>query len=205
MNDTIRKSLRVVVQSKFADRESFIRFGPIQKLRNEDPETVAFYPWETRRSGGIVVSSIKGHYSEIKNFIAEGISSASKSHQFDSERELKKFFIIYWVLYHSYASSLNVLLWAVKRLDPNVSLSQLKNCLYCLKLVGWIGKETYSSKDYYFALSSADPVSYNYSKPSSAGRNMLARQLTIRKEFEARERIPRHVSSVVKARREAAR
>lgn len=205
MNDTIRASLRVIVQSKFADRESFIRFGPIQKIRNETEEAVAFYPWETHKSGGVVVSSIRGHYSEIKNFISSGIDSSPKSHQFNADYELKKFFIIYWTLYHSYASSLNVLHWAVSKLDPNISLSQLKNCLYCLRLVGWVGREAYSNKDYYFALSSSDPVSYNYPKANPAGRNMFARQLAIRKEFEAREKIPKHVSGVVKARRGAAK
>lgn len=205
MNDTIRASLRVIVQSKFAERESFIRFGPIQKLRNEDEEAVAFYPWETHKNGGVIVSSIRGHYSEVKNFISAGIESAPKSRQFDTDRELKKFFIIYWALYHAYASSLNVLFWAVSKLDPEISLVQLKNCLYCLKIVGWVGKETYSNKDYYFALSSADPVSYNYPKGSVAGRNMFARQLLIRKEFEGREKIPKHISGVVKARREAAK
>lgn len=205
MNDTIRESLRIIVQSKFADRESFIRYGPIQKLRNEDEEAVAFYPWETHNNGGIVVSSIKSHYTEIKNFISEGIDAAPKSRQFDTDKEVKKFFIIYWVLYHSYASSLNVLLWAVNKLDPGISLSQLKNCLYCLKLVGWVGRETYSSKDYFFALSSSDPVSYNYPKNQRAGQSMLTRQLAIRKEFAVREKIPKHITTVVKAQREAAK
>jgi hypothetical protein len=204
MNETIRSSMRVVVQSRFAERESFIRFGPIEKLRNQDPESVAFYPWETRQNGDIVVSSINSHYSQIKRFITEGINSAPKSHQFNTEPDVKKFFIVYWVLYHSYASSLSVLKWAVNKIDPSVSLSQLKNCLYCLRIVGWIGKEAYSNKDYYFALSSVDPVSYNYPRASSAGRNMLSRQMKIRNEFRVRERIPKHISNVVKARREAA-
>jgi hypothetical protein len=205
MNETIRSSMRVVVQSRFAEQESFIRFGPIQKLRNEDPESVAFYPWETRRGGGVVVSSINSHYSEIKNFITKGINSAPKSHQFHSEPDVKKFFIVYWVLYHSYASSLSVLKWAVNKIDPSINTNQLKDCLYCLRIVGWIGKETYSNKDYYFALSSVDPVSYNYPRNNPAGRNMLARQMAIKDEFRVREKIPKHISNVVKNRREAAK
>lgn len=200
MNNTIRTSLRVIVQTKFVDAESFIRFGPIQKVRNEDVDSVAFYPWETNKGGGVVASSVREHYSNIRTFISDGIDAAPNSRTFDTEYEVKKFFVIYWILYHSYACSLNVLHWAVTKIYPDMTLSQLKNCLYCLKTVGWTSRETYSSKDYYFALSSADPLSYNVPKGKSAG-DMLSRQLLIRKEFEERETLPKHVRNVVKARR----
>lgn len=204
MNTTISKSLRVIVQSKFAESESFVRYGPIQKLRNEDEEAVAFYPWETTKNGNIIASSVRGHYANIKSFIADGISVAPKSIAFDVDYEVKKFLIIYWALYHSYACSLSVLHWSVSKILPDISPQQIRNCLYCLRLVGWIEKETYSNKDYFFALSSSDPVSYNF--PRGAGvREMLSRQLKVRKEFEAKEVLPKHVKKVVKEKRGTAK
>lgn len=204
MNATISKSLRVIVQTKFAEAESFIRFGPIQKIRNEDENAVAFYPWETNKNGGVVANSVKGHYSEIKTFISAGIDSAPKSHLFEADYDVKKFYVVYWVLYHSYASSLTVLHWAVSKILPDITPHQIKNCLYCLKLVGWIGRETYSNKDFYFALSSSDPITYNIPR-GVAARDMLSRKLIIRKEFEAKETIPRHIKNVVAAKRSAAK
>lgn len=204
MNPTISKSLRVIVQTKFSETESFIRFGPIEKMKNDDDDSVAFIPWETKKTGGIIASSVEGHFSEIRNFIAEGIDAAPKSPLFIAEYDVRKFYIIYWVLYHSYASSLGTLLWAVNKILPDITTHQLRRYLYCLRLVGWIDRESYVNKDFYFALSSVDPVSYGFPK-GSAGREPFARQLAIRKEFEAREQISKYISGIVKARREAAK
>jgi len=71
-------------------------------------------------------------------------------------------------------------------------------------LVGWIDRESYVNKDFYFALSSVDPVSYGFPK-GAVGRDPFARQLAIRKEFEAREQVSKYISGIVKARREAAK
>ncbi len=204
MNPTISKSLRVIVQTEFSETESFIRFGPIEKMKNDDDESVAFFPWETKKSGGIVAKSVEGHFLEIKSFIAKGIDAAPKSPLFLAEYDVRKFYVIYWVLYHSYASSLGVLLSAVNKILPDITTHQLRRCLYCLRLVGWIDRVSYVNKDFYFALSSVDPVSYGFPK-GAAGREPFARQLAIRKEFEAREPISKYISGVVKARREAAK
>ena len=202
MNNTISQSLRVIVQTKFVESESFIRYGPIQKLRNDNEESVAFYPWETNKAGGIVAKSVNPHYREIKSFIVNSIDSAPKSRALECEYDVKKFLIIYWILYHSYACSLTVLHWAVVKILPSITLSGLKDCLYCLRLVGWIGRETYSNKDYYFSLSSVDPVSYSYPK-STVTRDMLSRIRVVRNEFGEKETIPKHIRGVVKSQREA--
>lgn len=204
MNPTISQSLRAIVQTKFSEAESFIRFGPIEKMKHVDDESVAFFPWETKKTGGIVAKSVEGHFSEIKRFINAGIEAAPKSPLLDTEYDVKKFYVIYWALYQAHACSLTVLLWAVKKLLPSMTPHELRRYLYCLRLVGWIDRESYGHKDFYFALSSVDPVSYNYPK-GTGGRDPLARRLAIRKEFEAHETIPKHISGVVKARREAAK
>lgn len=202
MNDTISQSLRVIVQTKFADSESFIRYGPIQKLRNDNPDSVAFYPWETSKAGSIVASSVKPHYKEIKSFISNSIESATKNRLLESDYEIKKFMVIYWVLYHSHACSLTVLHWAVVKILPLMTMSGLKNCLYCLRLVGWIDRESYSNKEYYFALSSVDPISYSIPR-SKPHRDMLSRSIVVRKEFAKKEVIPSYILGIVKSKRGA--
>lgn len=204
MNPTISKSLRVIVQTKFSETESFIRFGPIEKMKNDDDDSVAFIPWKTNKTGGIIANFVDRHFLEIRNFIAEGIDAAPKSPLFMAEYDVRKFYVIYWVLYHSYAAPLGTLLWAVNKILPDINTHQLRRYLYCLRLVGWIDRESYVNKDFYFALSSVDPVSYGFPK-STAGRESFARQLAIRKEFEARGKISNYISGIVKARREAAK
>lgn len=203
-NDTIRQSLRVISQSDYEESESFIRFGPIEKLMNDSEDYVAFYPWRKNASGKLITSSARPHYSNIKSFIISNLDAAPSSLGFAQEPELKKFFVVYWALYLSYASSINVLLSAVRKIYPDMVLGEIKNILYCLRVVGWVGRHKYSNKEYWFALGSDDPLVYRFAV-GLADRDMLARRLRVRREFERDERLPRHITDQVAREREGAR
>lgn len=204
MNRTISENLRIMVQSQYEEAESFIRYGPIKKIQTENDGNVAFFPWELNKRGAIVAKSVAPHYVAMKNFIAEGVDKSPKSRPFYSEDSVRQFYIVYWALYHAYAASLTVLHEAVCRILPQMSLKQLKNILYCLKLVGWVSREAYSNKDYYFALGDSDPVVYKFSKEQKLP-DIMARKFKIRAQFEAVERLPRHIKGVVAEKRAAAR
>ena len=47
-NDTIRKKLAIIVEHIHYDAESFIRFGPIERLRLENDSRVAVFSWESQ-------------------------------------------------------------------------------------------------------------------------------------------------------------
>lgn len=44
-SEQIKKKLSVLMQQKHFDAESFVRFGPVERLQNEDESKVAFFPW----------------------------------------------------------------------------------------------------------------------------------------------------------------
>jgi hypothetical protein len=200
MNDTIRPSLRVISQTKYEDSESFVRFGPIQKVIMEHEEFVAFYPWTTNGHGKFVRRSATPHYKSIKAFISANVDSVSSTRLFHQDYEIRKFFIVYWMLYLAYASSINVLLAAVRRIYTDMSLSDLRDVLFCLKVVGWIDRQKYSNKEYYFALGDGDPIEYRFSA-ELADKDMLGRRLRVRRDFEAIETLPPHIKRVVADRR----
>lgn len=199
MNETIRPTLLVVAQSKYASKESFIRFGPMEKVRKGDDSAVLFYPWSLSKKGSFVSSSASEHYSAIKASIRSRLDAAPKDRPF-SDPEVRKFYIVYWALYLSYASSITVLLSAVKLILPVLTVVELKKILYCLKIVGWIGTEPYDDKEYYFALGNEDPVEYRFPKGYS-GPKTIDRTLLIRRDFERLERLPKYIKSVVASRR----
>lgn len=200
MNDTIRPSLRVISQTKYEDSESFVRFGPIQKVILEDEQFVAFYPWATNGHGRFVRRSATPHYKEIKSFISTNVDAVASSRQFHLDYEVRKFFVVYWALYLAYAASINVLLNAVRRIYADMTLSDLRDILFCLKVVGWIDRQKYSNKEYYFALGSGDPLEYRFSA-DLADKDILGRRLRVREDFEAAEKLPTHIKKVVAERR----
>ena len=199
MNETIRPTLFVIAQSKYASAESFIRFGPIEKVRKADHRAVSFYPWSLSKKGAFVSSSASPHYSAIKSSIRSRLDAAPKDRAFN-DPDIQKFYIVYWALYLSYASSISVLLTCIKQLLPALTMVELKKILYCLKIVGWIDIEPYDDKDYYFALGNEDPVEYRFPKGYS-GPKTIDRALLIRRDFERLERLPKYIKSVVASRR----
>ncbi|WP_204281408.1 retron St85 family effector protein, partial [Moraxella catarrhalis] len=78
-NDTIRQALRVVIPDHHETAESFVRYGPIERLKNERRENLGVYPWKEHANGRLNVSSVKPHYKEIVTFINQHLDSIAKS------------------------------------------------------------------------------------------------------------------------------
>jgi hypothetical protein len=96
-NDTIRHALRVVVQDKYANDESFIRFGPITRIMNYRRDFVGFYTWTLNNSQNVVISS--PNYKEVFKFINNHIDKIPGSITFPKTPDTKLFCIIYWIIY----------------------------------------------------------------------------------------------------------
>jgi hypothetical protein len=91
-NPTIRKTLRIIVQGKYSAAESFIRFGPIERIiQSGRREFVGFYPWRVTRSGRFVKTSARLHYTEIRKFIKSHLDAIPATEQYRSHDERKTF------------------------------------------------------------------------------------------------------------------
>jgi hypothetical protein len=72
-NDTILKALRVMIKEKHDSGESFIRFGPVKRVRHSYKHAkidhVGVYPWRDHANGNLVISSVKPHYTQLRKLV----------------------------------------------------------------------------------------------------------------------------------------
>jgi hypothetical protein len=195
-NDTIRKALRIVIQESFASIESFIRYGPVERIRKDNREFVGFYPWRLNGAGRIILRSAAPHYREITQFINQHIKKIPSSELYvRSSPGIQDFYIIYWIIYLCLAVSFTVLVDLTRDLIPHVSWQEISNKLYCMQLAGWIKKVSYSGKDYFYVLFDEDPFEYSF-KPNVANHDSVRRKADFAVSLSGIERPPRHVRQV---------
>jgi hypothetical protein len=200
----IRPSLIVIMQTSHEKDESFIRYGPIDLLKRLNNDSVGFYPWKTTNSNRFVIKSAKSHVGEMRNFINSRLNKSPESRNLLSDAGKRLFYIIYWILYLSYAASLGVIWNAVKSIFPDIPLSEVRTKLYTLRVMGWIDSESYSNKEYFFALGAEDPVEYKF--PAAVKRkDIFERRLAVRRELDQLEKIPKHIRVDVNKRRGGAK
>lgn len=192
-DDTIRYALRVIMQDKYENDESFIRRGPIERLIvKHDRDHVGFYPWRINKTQHIVLRSISPHYRVILKFINDHIGRLPISMSFPSNAALRLFFVIYWAIYLFIAASPTVLYESVIDLLPGTTREDIRNKIYCMMLAGWVKKFPYSGKDYYYVTSGEDPFKYSYLRTATV-RDTLRRKADIAVSLKRIETIPRPV------------
>ena len=192
-DDTIRHALRVIMQDKYENDESFIRRGPIERLiKKHDRDHVGFYPWRINNSQHIVLRSISPHYKVIVKFVNDHIGKLPTSTYFPSNSSLRLFYVIYWVIYLFVAASPTVLHDSVIDLLPGTTREDIRNKIYCMMLAGWVKKVPYSGKDYYYVTDADDPFKYSYSR-TAMERDTLRRKTDIAASLKKIEDIPKPV------------
>lgn len=178
-NDTIRQSLRIIIQQKYEKAESFIRYGPVERIIKDGDQLVGFFPWRTQSgSGSFVQSSVAPHRSEILNFINGHVDKAPASQGYPSDPKISIFYIVYWAIYLSVAISRLNLVSCVASLVPGVSDNEVREKVYCMQIAGWIDSYRYSNKEYFFALKDKDPFSYGF-KAGVANRDSARRKAIV--------------------------
>lgn len=195
-NDTIRKNLRIIVQEKYSSDESFIRYGPVQRIKRDGDGFVGVFPWRSHKNGELVVSSIREHYVDVADFVKGHLDKSSRTHVINESEHHKLFTIIAWIVYLSLAISTQRLYDAVRSLLPNVTQTDIKNKLYCLRLIGWIDVISYSSKDYFYTKIDIDPIDDYAFHSGVKETDSTRRKLDISREFLDAENPPRHVRKV---------
>lgn len=163
-NDTIRKALRVIVRDNHWSQESFIRFGPLQRVYAANDTHVGVYPWTINDAGHVDVAEAETHYPAISEFIHRQLGDVDNSTVFPTDVETQLFYIIYWIIFLGMAISFWSIVTVAQELVPNLQPKVIKNKLYCMMTAGWIGRKTYSHKTYYFARFDKDPFQYAFNK-----------------------------------------
>ncbi|AKI02271.1 hypothetical protein IMCC20628_03585 [Hoeflea sp. IMCC20628] len=190
-NDTIRFALRVVIPSHHEVNESFVRYGPIKRVTNEDRSHLGVYPWKEHAKGGLNVSSVKPHYTEIVNFIKGHLDSAQNSYFYKDLDGKELFYITYWIIHLSMAISRTVLYECVISILPKANKNDIRNKLYCLQIARWIKRESYSGKDYFYTLVDGDPFDYSYNE--GVDNSTIRRKLAVANGLKNAENIPKYI------------
>lgn len=156
----IKKKLSVLMQQKYFDAESFVRFGPIERLQNESETKVAFFPWRTNGKGRVVKSSIRDHVAEIIRFINDRIDDVPQTFQFglESNRDARDFAIILWLSSVAQAITADRISDYSEKLGHPVVRARVLDCFYCMKLAGWMEACPYSGSTYLIRKSTVDVV-----------------------------------------------
>lgn len=195
-NDTIRRALRVITPERYANSESFVRYGPIQRvIKTHGRDFIGVYPWRDNKSHQPVVRSIAPHYRSIVDFINDHLRRVHASVAFSLDTELTLFFVMYWIIYLFFAVSTPALEDCVASLLPGATTSEIHKKLYCMMLAGWVHLLPYAGKDYYYVTLDEDPFAYSYIA-NARERDTLRRKTDISLAVRALESIP---SAVIRA------
>jgi hypothetical protein len=189
----IRPSLSVIMRTDHFEAESFVRFGPVQKIMADDDTRIAAFPWRMRDNGTLIKSSAKSHFSQIKKFVEGQISSKAKTFLFRNGGDIQIFIIILWIIHLSRAISITEIASYTAALGYNYSQKDIKNKLYSMKLAGWIDRYSYSNKGYWHPITAQDPFARYSFKHATADRDSARRKLEVIEAIRRDLRPPSHV------------
>jgi hypothetical protein len=135
-NDTIQKSLRVVIQQHYDVGESFVRYGPIERIKKAKRANLGVYPWRSHSNGTLNISSTRPHYGPIVSFVGDHFNAVPSSTTYERLGEAQLFYVIYWIIHLCLAVSAPTLNEYVRLCVPGTSNEVIRNKLYCMKLAG---------------------------------------------------------------------
>jgi hypothetical protein len=201
-NDAIRPALRAVVQARYANDNSFIRYGPLERMIKVRRDFVGFYTWDINNSQQVVIRS--PDYREVLSFISRHIERIPRSTAFPTNFHGKLFCVLYWAIYVLNVAPEEFIIDCVRDMLPEASLTDIKNKLYCLhRISGWVDKIS-TDIDYYFATADEDPFDYSYN-PGVAERDTVRRKFDIAGQMARTLDIPPTVFTRALAGRKAKR
>lgn len=196
-NDAIRPSLRVVLPQHHATANSFVRWGPVERVRKQTRKSLWVFPWRTHANGRLVISSTRPHYASIKGLIKKNIESTPASVLFCQLGAAQSFYIIYWVIFLALAITPTRLYESVKRLTALNDL-EIRNKVYCMELAGWVKTMPYGDTDYFYTAMARDPFDYRF-KVGVTDKDSVRRKFAVTSAFRRADAVPppvlRHIAA----------
>jgi hypothetical protein len=156
----IKKKLSVAIQQQYFNAESFVRFGPIKRLESEDPDRVAYFPWRVNGKGRVIKSSIRDHVPEIIRFVNDRIAKVPDTFQFGapSNEDFRDFALVLWITGLAQAITAERLSEYAAILGHAIKRERVLDCVFCMKLAGWMDFFPYSGSKYLIRRSAVDVI-----------------------------------------------
>lgn len=187
----IRPSLRILIQELYAADESFIRFGPVERIMRDGDGNVGVFPWATEANGHLDADSVAPHAEEIEKFLDEHMKRVPASTLYTSLPDAQVFFLIYWIIYLGLALSHTAIASCLLSLMPGFPIPELSNKIYCMEIAGWVKRVKYSGKEYLYACD-GDPFDYRF-KAGVTKRDSLRRKTEAVRSIKTLWQAPRYV------------
>ncbi|MEO8453863.1 MAG: retron St85 family effector protein [Sphingomicrobium sp.] len=181
-NPVISPVLRVLISEENFSQESFIRWGPVERVRAASRDRVGVFPWTTGGDGSTSLEHTAApHFDEIVNFINGHVDRAPSTMLYPDDEAVSVFYDILWAIYVAYAVTPIKLFETVSRIYPNLSQSDFKRKLYTLRVADWIRIVPYGGQDYYFLGNQQDPFQYSFNE-GVKDKEPVRRVLAIREQ-----------------------
>ncbi|MEQ1771710.1 MAG: retron St85 family effector protein [Devosia sp.] len=187
----IRPSLRILIQELYASDESFIRFGPVERIRRDGDENVGVFPWTTKDNGFLDAESVAPHAEEIEKFLGDHMKRVPASTLYVNLPEAQVFFLIYWIIYLGLALSHSAIASCLLTIMPTFPVHELSNKIYCMEIAGWVKRLKYSGKEYLYACD-GDPFAYSF-KAGVTKRDSLRRKTEAVRSIKQDWQAPKYV------------
>jgi hypothetical protein len=191
----VRKNLAILIQTEHEAAESFVRYGPVKRLMDEDNRRVGVYPWRTNKKGHIVKSVAGRHAASMIKFVNSLMKRVPKEELYRTAEPLQPFANVLWVLYLAQAIPITELISYMTELS-GMEQWELRNKLYCMQLAGWVGTYSYENKVYWFSTADSDPFSRYAFKPG-VERDTARRKAAVVASIKDNLKVPKHVREVV--------
>lgn len=148
--------------------------------------------------------SAQVHVKNIVDFINTLLKRVPQEELYRSNPELQKFVSMYWILYLSQAMSVAELNSYLVACGFSDDTTDVKNKLFCMKMIGWIGRYTYANKTYWFANFSQDPFSRYSFVDGVKERDTARRKASVVQAVKKDLKIPKHVRDHVVTQQQSA-
>lgn len=206
-NAVTRPAVAVISQTLFSNAESFVRFGPIERVKKANEERVAFIPWRTNKSDHVVKASVSSHVTSIVDFINDVVNATPREESYASiNATLRRCVNVLWLLHLANALSITqVVEYYQFAFQEDISRSEVNNMLYCMKLAGWVERYEYINKSYWYAVYRDDPISKYRFKPGVKDVDSLRRKSIVTPKLKAELSHPSHVLKFVQEHKVSAR
>ncbi|RVQ68764.1 hypothetical protein EKN06_00575 [Croceicoccus ponticola] len=199
---SIRKRLAVLIQSEHEEAESFVRYGPLERLKSEDDRRLAAIPWILNKKSALIKQTAAPHVSDIVGFINEQLKRIPAEESWKSAEELQTFVLILWLLHLSHAMTITQLLSYTQAIRPAMTQKDLRNALFCMKLAGWVTKFRHLNCDYWCSTAMADPFS-RYSFKEGVERDPIRRKADVADAIAKELKLSRQVRERVQEKKGA--
>lgn len=152
----IRAKLLVFMHSKFYGESSFIKDGPVRFLENLNEQSVQEFTWTTSSAGNLAKASVEPLATPIELAVEGFMRKQPRTEKFDKRRIGHQILLVAGVIYTLRCCKLREILKSLELLGYGLTETELKKCIFCLKLFGWI-QVVKRETNYYIYEAAASP------------------------------------------------